>query len=412
MKNKRIYIVGIGPGNADLVTPCAMKAVEGCDVLIGGRRNLAIFRHLMKEEVPIGGRLEDVCAYIRENMAQKDIAVLVTGDPGIFSISDYLKRCLPDADMEVIPGISSLQYLCGKMGVSWHDMTALSLHGREDPGVYAAVKDNRKTVIFTGGGTSPADICKGFIDYGMHDVNITVGERLSYPGERIISGGPDEIAKMSFDSLATMIVQRDKEEGPPETWGYKSPGIPDSLFIRGSVPMTKEEVRAAAISKLRLREDSVVYDIGAGTGSVTVECGLICRKGRVCAIEREREAVALIDENLRRFGLKNVTVVEGQAPETLRALTPPDRVFVGGTGGRMDGILDWVSAIPGEVRVVVNAIAPESAYEALKGFEKYGFVDIEMVGMNISKGVRAGDRHIMKALNPVYIISAGKGGVL
>ncbi|MBA1334352.1 MAG: Cobalt-precorrin-7 (C5)-methyltransferase [Firmicutes bacterium] len=412
MKNNRIYIVGIGPGSADLVTPCAMKVIEGCDVLIGGRRNLAIFRHLMKEEVPIGGRLQAVCTYIRENMAQKDIAVLVTGDPGIFSISDYLKRCLPDADLEVIPGISSLQYLCGRMGVSWNDMAVLSLHGREDPGVHEAVKHNKKTAIFTGGGTSPADVCKRFIDYGIHDVSITVGERLSYSEERIVSGGPDEIAKMSFDSLSIMIVQRKKEEEPPETWKYKSPGIPDSLFIRGSVPMTKEEVRAAAISKLRLKEDSVVYDIGAGTGSVTVECGLICRKGRVCAIEREREAVALINENLKRFGLQNVTVVEGQAPAALKALTPPDRVFIGGTGGQMDGILDWVSTIPGAVRVVVNAIAPESAYEALKGFEKYGFVDIEMVGMNVSKGVKAGDRHIMKALNPVYIISAGKGGVI
>jgi len=119
--DKRIYIAGIGPGNIDLVTPAAMKAIEDCDVLIGGRRNLELFDCLMKEKVEITSDLEPVCTYILGNAGRKKITVLATGDPGIFSISEFLKRRLPDVKLEIIPGISSFQYLCSRIGISWHD---------------------------------------------------------------------------------------------------------------------------------------------------------------------------------------------------------------------------------------------------------------------------------------------------
>lgn len=403
-----VHIAGVGPGNPELITPAAMGAIEACDVLIGGKRNLELFGQLKKERVTVGGDLEPVCAYIRENAGKKRIVVLATGDPGVFSIADYLRRRLPELALEVIPGISSLQYLCGRLGMSWHDMAVISLHGREDADPADAITANFRTAVFTGGGVSPGEVCRRLMERGVGDLAVTVGERLSYPEERIVSGTAGEISEMQFDSLSLMIIERGAGTAAPGEWQYKTPGIPDGLFVRGDVPMTKEEVRTISVAKLRLREDSTVLDIGAGTGSVTVECALLCARGRIFAVERDREALELIRKNLERFKTGNVLVIEGEAPECLDGLPPPDRVFVGGTGGRMDPILRWIAKNPGETRVVVNAVSPETVYEALAGLEKWGFREVELMNLAVSKGLRAGGKHVMRAQNPISIISARK----
>jgi precorrin-6B C5,15-methyltransferase / cobalt-precorrin-6B C5,C15-methyltransferase len=406
----KVYIAGIGPGNADFIIPHTMKIIKCCDVLVGGRRNLDLFKSLGKEEVPFGSDIEKICTYISENAENKMIVVLATGDPGIFSITQTLQRRLKDIKLEIIPGISSLQYLCSKTGLSWNDMAVISLHGRENNDAPDVFMKNRKTAVFTGGGTSPADVCKILLNKGIHNASVTVGERLSYPEERIVTGTPEEISQMSFDNLSLMIVENVSQGSCGGCWNYKTYGIPDHMFIREDVPMTKEEVRTIALSKLRLEENSVAYDIGAGTGSVSIECGLICRKGCVYAVERKKEAAGLIRKNIEKFRTDNVIVIEGDAPCVFEGLPPPDRVFIGGTGGHMDEILGWIAANTVKSRVVINAISPESLYDALKGFEKWDFKNIEIVNVSVSKGYKVSDRHIMKAMNPVYIISAQKEG--
>jgi len=406
--NSKVYITGIGPGSMDMVTPHAMRIIDGCDVLMGGRRNLELFRHLNKEEVAIGSDIEKVCQYILENMEHKEICVLATGDPGIFSISRYLKKRLETVTFEIVPGISSLQYLCGRLGTNWDDMAVISMHGRDEGNLPVVVRRNKKIAVFTGGGTSPADVCKLLMKNGFTDAVVTVGERLSYPDERIVSGMPVELSQMSFESLSLMIIENTSSKGPDRYWKYRTPGIPDSMFLRGNVPMNKEEVRTIAIAKLRLKEDSIVIDVGAGTGSVSIECALICGKGKVYAVEKEKEAVELIRMNIDKFAAENVTVIEGSAPDILQGLPAPDRVFIGGTGGNMDSIFEWIAKSTNKVRVVVNAISPESVYEALKSMEKWGYKDAELVNAAVSKGCRAGGKHIMKAMNPIYIISAEK----
>lgn len=407
MDEKKVHIVGVGPGSREHITACAERVIRESEVLIGARRNLAIFSQTQKECVEISSNLKELSDYIEKNAGKKSVAVLATGDPGIFSISGYIKRSLPDIAVEIVPGISSLQYLCGKAGVTWNDMAIISLHGREDSRLNGLVRTNRKTAVFTGGGVTPAEVCRRLIRDGMENVVVTVGERLSYPEERIVTGRAGEIAGMSFDSLSLMIVQKDADSSPC-IWSCKTPGIPDEMFIRGSVPMTKEEVRAASISKLRLEKDSVVYDIGAGTGSVSVECGIICSSGKVYAIERDAGALDLIRANIDKFGVSSVEVVEGEAPGSMEGLQLPDRIFIGGTGGGMDKILEWIDRKVGNVRVVINAISPETVAEALENFEKLGFSGVDLCCISVSRGCRAGKKHIMKALNPVYIISAEK----
>ncbi len=409
MGNK-LYVIGMGPGAKGLVHPAADELIGNCDVLIGGRRNLEPYSHLAKEKVVIGNNLDEIYRYIRGNVEKKRIAVLASGDPGLYSIMTSLKENLPETAMEVVPGISSLQYLCSKLQLNWNDMVITSVHGRQESQLYGIIKSGRKTAVFTGGEQSPDAICRKMPELGLENALITVGENLSYADEKIISGTPEEIGKMHFGSLTLMIVQhRDKTDSVPAGWKYSTPGIPDNLFFRGDIPMTKEEARSVALSKLRLKSDSRVLDIGAGTGSVSVECGLICSSGQVYAIEKEQEGIGLIEKNARKFGVKNIRIIHGEAPSVLDGFPQPDRIFIGGTGGNMGEILDWTCRKCTDVRVVANTVTVESTYEVLEGLKSRGFCNIEIVNLSVSRGREAGGKHLMVAANPIYIISADKG---
>jgi precorrin-6Y C5,15-methyltransferase (decarboxylating) len=405
----KLYIIGIGPGDREYILPIASKLIESSDVIIGGRRNLQVFDHLNKETLEITNNLEEVYSYIVNNVDTKKIAVLVTGDPGIYSMLGFLKSRLQDLEIEAVPGISSIQYLCSRLKLNWNDIFITSLHGRRQDDLIEIIRNNKKVAIFTGGNCRPGDVCRMFKEHRLLSLKVAVGENLSYPNERIVEGSVEDIAGISFDSLSIMIVQHDEElESPKDVWTYETHGIPDDMFIRGDVPMTKEEIRTASISKLRLMKDSIVYDVGAGTGSVSIECALKSTNGRVYAIEKNPDAVKLIANNVEKFKLDNVQIVEGQAPDVLCGLPAPDRVFVGGTGGNMDKILEWLKGFNNAIRVVVNAVTIESTYEAVKSFEDRGYQNIEVVSISAARSRKAGSKHLMQAINPVYIISADK----
>lgn len=405
----KLYVIGIGPGDENFTAPAAGKLIKSCDVIMGGKRNLEPYSQLNKEKIIIGSNLDEICSYISSNIKDKRIGVLATGDPGLYSIMETFKARLPGIDMEVVPGISSLQYLCSKVKLSWDDMYITSLHGREQADLTGIVRNNRKVGIFTGGEYRPDGVCRRLLENGLKYLTVTAGENLSYENERIVRGTPGEIAELNFDNLSIMIVENSAENlGAGREWGYATPGIPDDLFIRGDVPMTKEEIRAVSLSKLRLQENSIVCDIGAGTGSVSVECALRCAKGVVFAVERNDAGIELIKTNAQKFGVNNIQIVHGEAPAALEKLMNPDRVFIGGTGGSMADTLSWVEKLNRYVRVVINTVTIESTYEAIEALEKLGFENLEIINVSVSRSRQAGGKHLMQALNPVYIISADK----
>ncbi|GLC77899.1 precorrin-6Y C5,15-methyltransferase (decarboxylating) subunit CbiT [Lacrimispora brassicae] len=183
----------------------------------------------------------------------------------------------------------------------------------------------------------------------------------------------------------------------------------DELFIRGDVPMTKSEVRAVSISKLELDQDSILYDIGAGTGSVSIEASRYLAGGRVYAIEKKAEAIDLIRANKEKFAAGCLEIVEGKAPEALSSLEAPSHVFIGGTSGSMDKVLSLVLKKNPEVRIVINTIALESLAEVLSWLKNHS-VAAEILQVQISRGREAGDYHMMMGQNPVYVISFGGEG--
>lgn len=401
MKPKTPYIVGMGPGDPSYRYPLVQQVIAQADVLIGGARLLEEYKALQKRMIPITGSLSPIVDYIAAHWKQESIVVLASGDTSLFSIRAYLQKTLPEVPFCVLPGISSLQYLLARRNVNLNEVKIITLHGSNAVNLRDTVARNRAVAIFTGGENSPQAIAARLCTMPFADLTVTVGEKLSYPDERVVTASPAQIAQMEFESLSLMLVENADPAARP--WPYAASGLPDEVFLRGKAPMTKSEIRAVIAAKLRLREDSQVVDIGAGTGSVTVEAALTASQGHVWALEREAEAAALCRQNAERFALDNVTVIEGSAPESLPALPQVDRVFIGGSGGRMEEIIARFAAQP--VRMVISAITVESVSEALTALEKYGFQELEIVQIAAARSKKAGSKHLMMGLNPITILS-------
>lgn len=193
-------------------------------------------------------------------------------------------------------------------------------------------------------------------------------------------------------------------------WPYTSFGIPDELFIRGKVPMTKEEVRSVVLAKLRLKKDSILVDVGAGTGSVSIEAALHCTEGRIYSIEYKEEALQLIEENKKVFDVDNIDIINGRGGVALKNIVKFDRIFIGGSEGELPQIIEIAEAkLSALGRIVIATVTVESLYVALKELEKRNFHTIEAVTVGVAKGRSTGRYTLMEAQNSVSIISAEKG---
>jgi len=190
-------------------------------------------------------------------------------------------------------------------------------------------------------------------------------------------------------------------------WEYITGGIPDQYFIRGKVPMTKEEIRSIVLAKLRLKSNSVLVDVGAGTGSVSIEGALICSRGMVYSLEQKEEAIALLEENIASFGVENIVIYEGTAGDHLDKLPPFDRMFIGGSGGEMEKIVAFgAERLPQGGRLVITSVTVESTALGLKLLKDYGFGQVEAISVSVVKGRSAGRYTLMEAQNPITILSA------
>lgn len=408
------YIIGIGPGDAAYIYPLAQQLIEQAEVLIGGRRNLAELARPGQETLVIDRGLAQVAEYIRANWQSRRLVVLASGDTSLFSVRAYLQKKLPEVPFGVLPGISSLQYLLARRGLNLNELKIITMHGANNANLLNTVTRERATAIFTGGENSPQAIAARLAQLDFAELTLTVGENLSYPDERIVSGSPEQIAAQSFAPLSLMLAENAQPEARP--WPYLPAGLPDELFERLTdasgkiVPMTKSEVRAIITSKLRLRENSRLLEIGSGTGSVTVEAALAAYAGHVWTLELNPQAQTACRRNLAKFGLDNVTLIEGAAPEALPDAPPEgyDSLFIGGSGGNLAAIVAQVCSQPQPLRVVISAITLESVAEAMAALQAAGCQNLEVVQAAVARSRRAGSKHLMMGLNPITIIAANK----
>lgn len=394
-----IDIISAGPGDAKLLTIRAREALEAAETVFCAARHAALAgdESRIRPLTPFAEALEQMEACGREG---RRIAVLVSGDAGLYSLLPTVTERFGRDAVCVYPGVSSLQAFCARLGIPWQDACILSAHGREltPSALCRAVGTHRRTLLLMDGNHDPRWLRNTLKDGGLENVRITVGERISYPDERI--GLYEE--EREYDPLAVALVENDRPAPPERTFA-----LPDSAFIRGGTPMTKREIRAQIAAELNLPADAVVWDIGAGTGSVTVECALQCPLGQVYAVERDVEALELIEKNIRQFSLLNAEIISGTAPEALENLPAPTHVFLGGTGGKTAEILALLDRMPAPVRLCATAVTLESIREftELLG-ERKGFSAVQIAVSRIEK---AGAYHMLRAQNPVYLFSAEVG---
>lgn len=401
---KKVYIIGLGIGCLSYMHKRTEEAINASECLIGAKRMLTDFLDLNKQ-IHENSNAENICEYIEQSNF-KTYAVLVSGDSGFYSLSKKITGLLiknSDIEVENIPAISSLQYFASKLNLAWDNIKYVSAHGR-NLNIISNVIFNKETFILTGSDSGPDNICEILTNKGLGHLKVSVGENLSYDNERIAEAKASVIAKMKFEGLAVMIVHNDDCISMDE--GYRS--IRDEEFVTGKAPMTKSEVRTVCIGKLNLKSDYTVYDIGAGTGSVSVEAALKLYNGTLYAVEKDIEAAALIERNIEKFKTRNIEVIKGMAPEAIENLPVPDACFIGGSSGNMDEIIDIILKKNPNVNVVINTITLQSLNEAINCMEKYKFKDVEIVNISVAKSRKAGKYDLMIGQNPIYIIN-GKG---
>jgi len=394
---KQVTLIGIGMGNTDTLTLEGKRSIEEAEVLIGAKRMVEAACSSDKACF-ISKDNEQTLQYIKETTYQK-YAILLSGDTGFYSGTNRLLPLLQEYEVKVLPGISSISYFAAKLFMSWENAYILSLHGRKG-NVAAAVREHEKTFLLTDGNLGA--ICYELSQAGLGEAAIYVGECLSYPEEKISKGQVNDFIHHSFASISVAFIIN------PSAQKEIRFGIPEEEFIRGQVPMTKSEIRAISVSKLHIAKDSVVYDIGAGTGSVAVEMALLAAKGKVYAIEQKEEAVDLIKQNKEKFGLTNLTVIHGLAPQAMEELETPDIAFIGGSSGNLREIVKCLISKNSKIRLVMNAIALETLTEAVQVCNEFELDQVEIVQASIAKARELGSYHLLMGQNPVFIIS-GRG---
>lgn len=394
----RVTLVGMGPGDPAYRTQIVENAITQADCLIGAQRLL----ETVTTDKPIFAmtRPEEIAVFIGE-CTYGSVCILLTGDTGLYSGAKKLHMLLPDCEMTVLPGVSSIQSFAAALRMPWQDWHIVSGHGVPCD-VLAEVQNHDAICFLTDASTTPQAICQTLVEAGLPEIWVAVGENLSYPNQRIVQGTAQALARQSFAPLCLVLC----EHHAPWKDLPCVQGFPDEAFIRGDAPMTKSEVRAVSLAKLALRESDIVYDVGAGTGSVSVEAALRSRRGKVYAIECDQASCALIRQNAARFHVQHLQVVQGLAPDALSDLPVPDAVFVGGSKGALEGILQSVLQKNPSVRIVVNAVTLETLSALLDCAQRLPLVDVEWVQISVNKTRDIGQLHLLSAQNPVFVFSA------
>lgn len=400
--SQKISLVGIGMGAEKTLTLEGKKALNEAELLIGAKR--------MTEAVQKPGQMvlheyrsEKIVEYIREHPKYRTVAIALSGDVGFYSGAKKLIDQL-DGNVEVICGISSVVYFMSKIGLSWDDAKIVSAHGR-NCNLISLIRHNPKVFSILGTEDGVAVLASRLVYYGMGDVTLYVGENLSYENEKIFHDKAANLTEYRGDALS--VVTACNEKATPMSAVH---GIGDGEFLRGKAPMTKEEVRTVSLSKLRLSEDSVCYDVGAGTGSVSVEMALRAWMGQVYAIEKKEDALALLKENKKKFAVDNLAIIPGVAPEAMTELPAPTHAFIGGSSGNMQDIINLLLEKNPKVRIVINCITLETVTEAMNAIRDFGLEDVDIVQLAAARSKSIGRYHMMMGENPIYIIScSGRG---
>ncbi|WP_010249629.1 bifunctional cobalt-precorrin-7 (C(5))-methyltransferase/cobalt-precorrin-6B (C(15))-methyltransferase [Acetivibrio cellulolyticus] len=390
---KEVFIIGSGPGDIKELTQEALELIASCDEIYSFGRIGELF-HSLRDNI-IKCSIVDIEDRINHSSKAK-IGILVSGDVGFFSMAKTLSEKLDGKySVHLICGVSSLQYFCAKLKIDYENVKVVSLHGR-NANLPGSIAYNRYTFVLTGGENNASYVLKDLVKKGLSGIRVAAGEMLSMVQERIIIGTVEELSEMVFSSLTVLLFEN-------ENYKSKENALFDREFMRNETPMTKQEVRWVSINMLEINPCDILFDIGAGSGSVAVEMGRKAYDGLVFAIEKEQSAFELLEKNRSALGALNVIPVFGEASEEMQKLPIPDKAFIGGSSGNLNCIIKYLYQINSEIKLVITAITIETLGMAMAVLKEIDF-HAEVVCLNSARNKTIGEYNLMMANNPVYII--------
>ena len=412
-----IYLVGIGMGGEGQLTLESQRAIAEADVVAGAGRMLKSVENLLfgkkvldcYEADEIGRWLEAQREEIQTGV------ILFSGDTGFYSGAKKVKEKLELSGWKVtvLPGISSISYCAARFGIDWQDAKITSLHGREEDYI-RQIREHGKCFFLLGGQITPEILCENMIENGLGDCLLSFGSDLSYPEENQLSGSVRQLLteqKKELEDLSRLVCCFIENPTSKTASGLDSSGFSfrDQDFIRGKVPMTKEEIRTIALAKLKLWEGACFYDVGAGTGSVAIAAAKILQDtaSQVFAIERNPDGLDLIEKNRKALipDRKGFFIIPGEAPDAFSDLPIPSHAFIGGSGGQLTAMIQKLLMKNRQIRIVITAITLETLSECLEVMKKWNFAESEIIQAGISETVTAGPYHMQMGRNPVYIVT-------
>ena len=396
-----VKIIGMGLTPEDL-TGERLKIIAEADILVGGKRLLDYFGHIPALKKEIDKKLTVVIDYIREHMASKSIVVLASGDPLYFGIGARLVRALGPENVIIYPNISAVAAGFARIKEPWNDVRVISLHGRDNKAALSrALETEAMVAVFTDPKNTPARIARWLLEEDAGHFRLCVLESLGTRAERVAWYTPDEADGMQFCEPNLVILKREPGDLPEPL----HLGMPDYCYQHQKGLITKSEIRAVSLAKLRLLKHHVVWDLGAGSGSVSIEACLLVPEGKVFAVEENPQRIQQIEINKNRFNANNLEIVRATLPQGLEDLPRPDRIFIGGGGRDLAAIIDAAARfLKSGGRVVINTVLLQNVTEAAERLKALGFKTATVqVQVSRSRVMPWGNR--MEAYNPVWIIS-------
>lgn len=401
MERKKISILGAGTGEENSLTKEASEAIKKAKVLFGAKRLLRPYEESGKRieaDLSTAKMVTALC-----EMPEMTAAVLMSGDTGCYSGTRALLAALTEEAVKdkftvtVLPGISAISAVSARTGISWEDAEIISYHGRKQALLPALARADK---VFVLAGTDANEALLDAVTLGFGESRAFACERMGEAEERILTGTVEELSKGTVDPLTTFLIL-------PEGRRRRLFGIFDREFCTGSAPMTKSEVRSVILSRLALRKNEICWDVGAGTGSVSIEMALAAPRGAIFSVERKEEAYRLLQENCARFCCRNIVPILGEAPEILSDLPAPEAVFLGGTGGNLEAVLSAILEKNPAAHLVMTAITLETLEAARSAFRKFELPEPEIVQVAASRVEVRGSYHMLRAMDPVFVLSTG-----
>ncbi len=403
---KPVSIIGMGVFFDDL-TAKHLKIIKQADILVGGERHLDFFKNYPQIQKKIIGKIDETVKFIKNRMESEFIVVLASGDPLFFGIGSLLIKSLGHENVVIYPNISTIAAAFSRIKEPWQDIHILSMHGRDNEHLLLKALTTKDTIaVFTDPDKNPAWLANFLLENSITDFNISVFEQLGSSSERIDQYNLARAAEMKFADPNLAVLKRIPSQ--PEKTRDIYLGMPDNYYERQNEVVTKPEVRVVTLSKLRLSSDHIMWDLGAGSGSISIEASFFIKNGKIFAIEQKPERIEQIKNNKNRFNVNNLEIINATLPSGLDNLPLPDRIFIGGGGRELKIIIrDACKYLKKNGIMVINTVLIQNLEAALDTLKQIGLqTEVIQIQINRSKDMPWGQR--LNAQNPVWIISGRK----